>query len=170
MDEELWKTIPEFDNYQISNMGRVYNTKHDHFMRTSFTNFGHVKITLRAEWTGRRFTRSVALLVADAFVEPKSIICDQLILLDGDLTNVQATNLAWRPRWFAWKYTRQLRVPQPTHYHNLALCNIVTGAEYESIIEAGMVEGLLFGDIWRSTYQGIPIYPHGSIFKIVERV
>lgn len=97
-------------------------------------------------------------------------MCDQLIILDGNLSNVIFTNLAWRPRWFAWKYTRQLRVPQPLHYHNLAVCNLTTEFRYTSIVVAGIEDGLLFSDIWRSTYTRTPVYPQGYIFEIIERV
>lgn len=169
MEREVWRTIPEFPNYEISNLGNVYNSKQRMMMRISFNNHGHSKITLTDD-ARYRHTRSVAQLVADAFVEPPNFLCDQLVVLDGDLTNVVFTNLAWRPRWFAWKYSRQLKVPQPAHYHNLAVENVVTGVTYRNIIEAGITEGLLFDDIWKSTYSGMQVYPHGSVFEVIERV
>ncbi len=84
MIEEVWQTIPEFQNYQISNLGRVYNIKKDIIMRTSLTNFGHVKLTLKSDWSEERFTRSVAQLVAEAFVEPPNLMCDHIIILDWE--------------------------------------------------------------------------------------
>lgn len=167
--DERWRTIQEFPAYEISNRGEVYNTKRRQEMRTSVNNFGHVKITL-TDYDGRRYTRSVAMLVATAFVEPPNILCDHLVVLDGDFTNVQADNLAWRPEWFAWKYTRQLKIPQPTHFQNLHTRNIDTGQEYESIIQASIVEGLLFTQVWKSTYSRIGVFPHGHRFEIIERV
>lgn len=170
MIDEVWKTIPEFSNYQVSNLGNVYNLRFEHMMRTSCNNHGHIKITLQSEWDGKRYTRSVAQLVAEAFVEPPSFLCDHVIVLDGNFSNVVASNLAWRPECFAWKYTRQLKVPQPLHYRNLEVHNFVTDIYYSSIVEAGMVEGLLFEDIWRSTYTGDKTFPYYSIFEIIERV
>lgn len=169
MSEERWRTILEFPQYEVSNRGDIYNTRRRLMMRTSRTNFGHSKITL-TDYDGSRHTRSVALLVASAFVGPPNYMSDHLIVLDGDFRNVNANNLAWRPRWFAWKYTHQLKLPQPNHYTNLPVRNVKTGVVYDSIIEAGMAEGLLFDDIWRSTYRGNEIYPHGSIFEIIKRV
>jgi len=169
MEPEEWRIVREFPNYQISNKGRVFNSKRNQHMRTSVTPFGHVKITL-TDYDGSRHTRSVAQLVADMFVPHPNYMCDHLMVLDGDLLHVEASNLAWRPRWFAWKYTRQLKVPQPRQYHNLAVRNVTTGDEYESIIHAGMTEGLLFENIWRSTYTRQETYPHGSVFEIIERV
>ncbi len=118
-EQEVWQTIPDFPSYLISNLGRVYNTKHDMIMRTSFTNFGHVKITLKIDKLSERFTRSVAQMVAEAFLEPPNWKCDQVIILDGDFSNVAASNLAWRPRWYTWKYTRQLKK------HNLYIIGIL---------------------------------------------
>jgi hypothetical protein len=170
MIEEVWKIIPEFSNYQISNLGRIYNIKYDHVMRTSLTNFGHVKISLKSDWSNERFTRSVAQIVAEAFLEPPNWKCDQVIILDGDFSNVAASNLAWRPRWYTWKYTRQLKKTQPIYYRNLAVHNITNNIYYDSIVEAGMTEGLLFEDIWRSTYTGAYLFPNGSRFEVIERV
>lgn len=169
MIEELWVDIPEFPNYQVSSLGRIYNTRTDRLMSVSVTNHGHPKITLTDD-DGERYTRSVALLVADAFVPGKDHLSDQVILLDGDLNNVQAHNMAWRPRWFAWKYTRQLRTDQPRHYHNLPVIDLTTNIEYECVVHAGMEEGLLFATIWRSTYTRHPVYPTDSVFEVLQRV
>lgn len=169
LTEELWKNILEFPDYNISSLGRVYNVKRNMIMSTSLNNYGHVKITLAAR-DRTRHTRSVAQLVAEAFVEAPTLLCDQIIVLDGDFTNVSAENLAWRPRWFAWKYTHQLKTTQPPHYRNLQVMNIVNDNEYRSIIVAGMYEGLLFSDIWRSTYTGEPVYPTNSVFEVLDRV
>jgi hypothetical protein len=169
MPEEQWRTIPEFPMYEISDRGSIYNTRSRQLMRVSQNNFGHMKITL-TDIDSRRYTRSVALLVAEAFVVSPNYMSDQLIMLDGDLENVDATNLAWRPRTFAWKYCRQLKLQQPIHYHNLRVRNVTTGREYSSIVEAGMKEGLLFENIWESTYRGTETYPNHYIFEIIERV
>ncbi len=170
MTEELWKPIPEFPNYQISNLGRVYNNRTEHIMSTSLTNFGHVKITLKSDWSDERFTRSVAQMVAEAFLEPLNCKDNQVVVLNGDFSNVEAANLAWRPRWYAWKYSRQLKARQPVYYKNLAVRNVVTDVYYNSIEEAGMAEGLLFDDIWRSTYTHAQLFPYGAIFEVIQRV
>ncbi len=170
MSEEVWRVIPEFPNYQISNFGRVWNIKLEHIMRTSLTNHGHVKITLKSEWSSERHTRSVAQMVAEAFVEAPNWRCDTIIILDGDFSNIVATNLAWRPRWFSWKYTRQLKTSIHKYYQNLPVHNITNDIYYESIVDVGITEGLLFDDIWRSTYTKAALFPQGFVFEIVERV
>lgn len=169
LDEE-WETIRDFSMYKISNLGRVFNLQTEKVMRTSKTLHGHVKITLVCDQDGQRYTRGVALLVAQAFVEPPTLLCDAIILLDGNLSNTAAYNIAWRPSWFAWKYSHQLKTPQPIHFHNLAVYNLTRNVEYRSIIEAGMAEGLLFQHIWESTYTGKRVFPYGQLFEVSERV
>lgn len=170
MIDEIWKTIPAFQNYQVSNLGRIFNTRNNVMMKVSETTFGHLKITLKAQYSHRRYTRGVATLVAEAFVEPPNVLCDQVVILDGDLWNVAAHNLVWRPRWLAWKYTHQMKNEQPLHYQNLPIRNIETGKEYDSIIQVGIEEGLLFDDIWKSTYTGLKLFPDGFMFEVLERV
>ena len=166
MDEEIWKIIPEFPDYLISNYGNVYNRRRNHMMSTSRTQWGHVKISLRSDTDGERRTLSVAQLVAEAFVEPQNHRCTHVILLDGDLNNVIASNIVLRPKWYAWKYMHQLKQTHPVHYYNLPVIDVKSGKRYESIIEAGMTEGLLFDDIWRSTYTGVSIFPNVSVFEV----
>jgi len=168
-EELLWYTLPEFPDYEVNQLGEIYNNRTRSLMRTSRTNHGHVKITLLGR-DGCRHTRSVALFVAEAFVDIPNGLCDTVLIKDGDLSNVAAYNLAWRPRGFHQKYMRQLRVPQPTHYHNLWVTNITDNIQYDSIVQAGMYEGLLFADIWRSTYSGSHVFPYGSVFEVSQRV
>jgi len=163
--KEKWKYIPGFSNYQISSVGRIYNHKEDLIMSTSPNNYGNMKISLVAD-DGVRRTRSIAHMVAKAFVVPPTGFCTQVVLLDGNLNNVTADNIVWRPEWFAWKYARQMRRQQPNHYYNLRVTNLLTQVEYESIFEAGKIEGLLFSDIWRSTYTGAEIFPYNQIFVV----
>lgn len=165
--EEIWRTIEEFPNYEISTFGRIYNNRQDCYMQTSKTLFGHVKITLMDE-NHVRHTRSVARILAEAFILPSNARCTQVVVLDGNLGNIWLENLVWRPPWYAWKYSRQLKVEQPTYFKNLFVNNITKEIFYHSIIEAGMAEGLLFSDIWRSTYTGERVFPDDSIFEIVD--
>lgn len=53
----------------------------------------------------RKKTKSVALLVAKEFLtRPRNSMYNTLIYLDGDKTNCAASNLMWRPRWYAVRY------------------------------------------------------------------
>ena len=42
MEEEIWKDIKGFDNYQISNLCRVKNVKFNRFIKPLLDNNGYV--------------------------------------------------------------------------------------------------------------------------------
>lgn len=162
--EELWKPVPEFPEYFVSNMGRFFHDTTFRFITPTPTQWGHLKIS----FTPERCTRSAALIVAEVFVEPYDELSDCVIVKNGDLWNIKASNLAWRPRQFAWRYARQFKKRQPLHYRNLPVRNVDTKADYECIIEAGITEGVMFADIWESTYTGRRPYPFHHKYRIVE--
>lgn len=164
--DQIWAPIPYFPDYEVGSWGMIFNLRRRKTMEISRTTHGHAKVAL-VNATGRH-TRSVSLLVASAFVPAPNPHCDSVILLDGDLGHLEANNLAWRPSWFAWKYTRQLKTDPILAYTNLQVDNVVTGTRYSNIIAAATTEGLLYDDIWRSTFTGDPVYPNGDIFKITE--
>lgn len=166
-DDEVWADIYQFPDYKVSNLGRIYNNRLSKIMQISYSQHGHAKVSLTRPGEGR-WTRSVAVMVAEAFCPYPDLNCDQVIFLDGELDNLYAGNLAWRPSWYAWKYTRQLKVTQPMSFHNLPVRNIRIDENYINIIHAGMSEGILFEDIWRSSYTGEEVYPYGSVYEIVR--
>lgn len=165
MQEVTWKVIPGFPAYVVNNMGQVLNIETDRLMQLSFTLQGHAKVSL-VGLEGRQ-TLSVARMVAEGFVLRPNPLSDAVIVLNGNQADLRAENLAWRPMSFAWKYTRQLKEQQPIYYFNLSVQDIVEGWHYRNIIEAGQKLGLLYNDIWRSTYTGDTVYPGNSIFRVV---
>lgn len=159
---EQFKPVPDFDNYDIGNYGTVWNTRTNKIQARSLTQHEDLKVTLVNE--EGRITFSVRVLVAEAFVDPEDDKSNTVIVLDNDRTNVVYTNLAWRPRWFAWKYSRQCNHDKPEHYVSLPVLNLERNIRYSSIVDCGMKEGLLFDDIWRSINTGDRIYPTGSVY------
>lgn len=172
MIKEEWKQLWEFPTYWVSNYGNIVNRHTGKQVVTTRTNHGHVKVSMMDYRVGVRYTRSVAVLVADAFVEVPDKLSDAVIQLDGNHGNVVAWNLAWRPNWFAWRYTHQLKMQQPVEFTSMHVQNVDRGFVYKSIVEASMSEGLLFDDVFRSCCEpeGVRIYPHRCRYKIVERV
>lgn len=183
--EEIWVYIHGFPRYQINNYGEVWNTVFEMFMKPSKMLNGQLKVSLIDEHHIRR-SLSVAVLVARAFVEPPNERSDQVILLDGNMENVAAYNLAWRTPRQAYLYARQMRLPPKTPWTNLQVLNQTTGVLYENIIQCGMAEGLVFQHIWESTfkgawypegsrpsngtYRGERVYPYGHTYEIIKRV
>lgn len=169
MPQETWAQIPEFPAYSISSLGQIYSHKRETVIFPSKNNHGDIRIMLYNDYG--RYTRSVSVLVGQAFVPKPDMLCDTAVLLDGNKENVSAANVVWRPRWFAWKYARQLRsAPYPRHYVNLSVMNLDTGREYPSVLSAGMAEGLLFEQIWRSTFSDAVCYPSRHHFEVTQRV
>jgi hypothetical protein len=166
---EEWVEIEGFPRYMISTEGRIFNKTTNRYMKWSKNNYGHSKISLLTE-TGGRHDRSVSHLVAKHCVKKPNADCDRVIHLNGDHGDCRSENLAWRPRWFAWKYSHQLKVPQPAYYKNLPVINLSDNKRYENIIEAGKDEGLLFEHIWHATYTGFSVYPTGSRWEVEKRV
>lgn len=164
--EESWQEIKGFSRYLISDQGRLFNKKSDAIMSPSITNHGHLKISLIRDDSARQ-TRSVAILVASAFLPRPDPRCNGVIIKDGILTNVAAYNLAWRPNWFVWKYTRQLKQVPPIYYMNLPIRSVRSNKLYSSVVTASIEEGLLYRDVWVSMYTKKPVYPTRDIFRVM---
>lgn len=168
--EEEWKSIRDYPSYSISSFGEVLNHRTDKLMAKSKTMQGDYKVTL-VDYN-ERVTRSIRVLVAEAFVDPPYFVtyqdevhCDTVIILDNNKENIMVGNLAWRPSWFAWKYHRQFIEDQPEGYYTKRVDNVETGKGYPSIIDAGTKQGLLFEDLWRSATVGTEVYPSGHHYE-----
>jgi hypothetical protein len=163
--DEMWESIFEFPEYDVSSFGRIARARDGFIMRLSRTGFGDVKITLRRGMD--RHTLSVKKLVADAFVPGRSEIFDSVICKDNDKTNLHDWNLLWRPYWFAWKYTHQFKEKYPPHYYNLPVMNIDLNVTYGSVVEAATAEGAIFEEVFRSCYSGDSIFPNWHTYVIL---
>lgn len=163
--KEKWKEIPDFPNYSVSNLGNVLNDGTGKIVWPSLTQQGAVKVNLNDG--NRQRTRSVKVLVAEAFVAGKEELMDTPIHLDGDQQNNVAINLAWRPRWFAWQYTRQFVVMSDVHNRG-PIFDVKTKQRYSTIFEAAVIHGLLIKDIWRSIHFKKAIFPTYQTFDFVR--
>lgn len=167
----VWSRIDEFPNYLVSNFGDVMNETTGRILYQSTTIQGAVKVNLIKD--GRVYSRSVKVLVAKSFVERIDlghVLFDTPIHLDGNQQNNRADNLMWRPRWFAWKYTRQFSKISNLYYKG-PIRDVKTREIYLHIYEAAVLNGLLFKDIWRSillTSPPSPTFPTGQIFEFVR--
>lgn len=157
--DEKWRIVEEFPTYKVSNYGDVLNHASGRVLKQSQTKAGLVKVGLVSG--GVQYTRSVAVLVAEAFVLGRSDIFNTPIHMDGDQTNNRADNLMWRPRWFAWKYFRQFDEPRRG---NRAIVDIHSGREYKNLFEAATTHGLLTQDIAKAISLKAPVFPTKQYF------
>lgn len=162
---ERWETLDEFPDYAVSEFGEVHNIKTGMPRKTSINQQGIVKISL---YQGRELiTRSVAVLVAESFVEGRSHFFNTPIHLDGDRENCRADNLMWRPRWFAVQYHRQFQSPD-FHRMDVHIEELTTGKEYHSVKDACVALGLYYQDVYRSYVHGQPVPLTRHEFQLLD--
>lgn len=151
--EEIWEQIEEFPNYAVSNEGRIMNLTTRMIVKPTLTKQGALKISLVNDF-GRK-TRSVKVLVAEAFVEGKTDVFNTPIHLDMNQLNVHAYNLVWRPRWFSWVYTYQDREPEEdrnTRYCRGPIIDIDSRELYTDIYHVARVNGLIWWHVYISLH------------------
>lgn len=161
---ETWRTIPEFPRYSVSDHGRVRNDDTGRIMKLSMNQYGVLNVGMMH--CGTQFRRSVPLLVAEAFVPGGTEIFDTPINLDGDLFNVRANNLTWRPRWFAVKYKKQFVDGYGT-YINRPIRNVKTREVFPDSFECAKWYGLLEWDLFQSIQQRTYVWPLYQQFEIL---
>lgn len=145
-----WKEIEEFPEYSVSNTGLVRNDHTTRILNQSFNQQGVVKVGL---FDGKKqHTRSVKFLVAVAFVEGRTNVFDTAINLDGDQEHNHARNIAWRPRWFAMRYSRQFD-DVGDWYLNRQIYDTETELLYGDMVDAAIEHGILLKDILMSTHE-----------------
>lgn len=89
---ERWNNIPEFNNYEISDYGRVRNKRSGRILKTSDSRGGYEKVNLYSN--GSQRSRKIHRLVATEFVDGKE---DGKIVnhIDGNKKNNRFDNLEW---------------------------------------------------------------------------
>jgi len=163
--EEQWMLIDGFEDYGISNYGRVENVATGRILSLSRNQFGVVNVGLMRD--GVQYHRSVPLLVASAFLPIHPDPFNTPINLDGDRNNNHVDNLVWRPRWFASKYNRQFRHP----YHNsltTPLVDIKTGEITENSFECAMRYGLLEEELVMAVLNRTYVWPTYQQFELLR--
>lgn len=163
---ERWHELEEFPDYAVSDLGDIHNIKTGMPRRTSTNQQGIVKISLYKNGN-ELITRSVAVMVAEAFCDGQSDLYNTPIHLDGDRENCRADNLMWRPRWFAVNYHRQFHIPE-FHNSDVHFYDVDTGREYRSVKECCVELGLYYNDVYRSFVHGRQVPLTRQEFSLVR--
>ena len=93
---EIWKTIDEAPNYEISNLGRVKNKKTQRVLNPGAygaTGYKQVNMAIPAEGNKQR-KRYIHRLVAQHFI-PNPENKREVNHIDGNKLNNEVTNLEW---------------------------------------------------------------------------
>lgn len=162
---ETWLEIFEFPGYSVSSWGRVRNNYTGRVLTLLRNQHGVAHVGMNRG--GIQYKRGVAKLVAQRFLRHTTLEdFDTPIHLDGDRTNNEASNLAWRPKWFADSYTRQWN--DRSARINRPIMDMDTGQRYADSKDAAMTHGLLERDIVESVSAGVKVFPTLQRFEIAS--
>lgn len=168
---EDWRVVQGFECYSVSSLGRVRsdiaykNGNTGRIITPSANQRGLAYVGLMKN--GVQFKRSVALMVAHAFIlTARSYTFTTPINLDGDRFNNRVENLQWRPLWFARKYFQQFeyphaRIPRP-------IMEVKSKEVYENSWDAALTHGLLDEEIFTATTDKTYVWPTYQKFVVVR--
>ena len=164
--EENWVSLTDFGfpDYSVSDLGQIYNDAIRRMMTQSKNNTGFMKVSLMDEDNVRR-TVEVSRLVAKAFVPGRTEIFNTPIHLDGNKEHTWASNLAWRPRWFAIAYHAQFKNEQ--YWIDNPIIEITENEKFENSRQAVVKYGLLAKDILMATTNHNQVFPTWQEFRIL---
>lgn len=90
--KEIWKTISDFNNYEVSNLGNIRNITTGKVLKSSDNGRGYLKVILYQN--NKKYTKKIHRLVAEAFLEnPENL--PQINHIDECKTNNSIENLEW---------------------------------------------------------------------------
>jgi hypothetical protein len=112
---------------------------------------------------GQHTTRSLPLLVANAFLPRTKEAFNAPIQLDGDRMQCRVDNLMWRPRWFAVLYHQQFS-KDDFYYPDADLEIEDTGEHFKGWAEPSVIYGLRYIDIIVSYTNHKGTWPTGQRF------
>lgn len=136
--KEQWKDIADFDNYEVSDLGRVRNKKTKRILRLGSDGrkgYLHVDLCKDGEHNFKRIHR----LVAEAFI-PNPLNLQQINHIDENKTNNCVDNLEWCTNQYNAEYSKA----KPVNQYSLDGIYVAT---YKSTKEAERQTGINQGNI-----------------------
>lgn len=164
MELEDWEPIRGFPGYSVSSLGRVRKDATDRIMSISVTQYGTPYVGLMRGWD--QYKRSLAKLVAKAFLPTPTEAFDTPINLNGDRFNCAVDNLMWRPRWFAVMYNQQFTHGRYDRPIEAPVRAVETGEVFGNSFEASCRYGLLERDLVLSIENNTVTWPSYMRFEL----
>ena len=133
--KEIWKAIPDFPNYECSNMGRIKNIKTNKILRGTSRPNGYSFIDLYNFEEHKRKNAQIHRIVGLLFVdnpENKPTINH----IDGNKTNNIYTNLEWCTQYENTRHAIEVLNHPGCGLNKKPVICIETGIVYESMREA----------------------------------
>lgn len=163
--EDEWNPVADFPGYSVNPLGQVRKDSTGRLLHTRVNQYGVPYVGLMREW--RQCIRSLPRLVATAFLPESNAIFDTPINLDGDRSNCQVENLAWRPRWYAVYYNNQFK----ERYDNPIDAPIIEGDTLEKFpnsLAAACTFGLLEREVVLSILNRTLTWPTYQQFELID--
>jgi hypothetical protein len=165
-----WERIRKFPGYSVCMNGDVRNDSTNRILIPQRNQRGIVNVGMVRD--SKQHKRSVALLVAEAFLRPSALeTFNTVIHLDGDLSNCSVDNLMWRPRWFAVRYHQQFRGLD--NFHHPAIKSRIqdrkTGVIYKDSMDAATKCGLLDREILFACTRNTYVWPTYQEFIMMDQ-
>lgn len=160
-----WVPVHAFPGYSISPSGEVRKDETGRVLQVRINQYGVPYVGLMRNW--RQCIRSLPRLVAVAFVPQPTLHFDTPINLDGNRKNCHASNLLWRPRWYAVRYVHQFE----QRYGRPILKPIreaESGETFRNSFVAACTFGLLEYEVVKSIHSRTLAWPTYQQFEVVE--
>ena len=156
-ENEQWKTIEGFENYLVSDQGRVMNAKTGKILKAGRNQYGYYLVVLCKD--GVKKTKLVSRLVAEAFI-PNPEGLETVNHINKVKTDNRVENLEWMTQGDNVRYSRAKPVEQYdlydgrliATYQSLTDCCELTGYCQSAISKAcnGQYKRA-YGYTWRYT-------------------
>lgn len=157
---EEWEVIEDFPGFAISDHGRVEDLDKERLVPTRQNREGFEMVTVHDNL--KQYTRSVAIFVAKAFLEPPcNEAYNSIIHLNGDRSDCRAQNIMWRPRWFALKYHKMF---DDTPFRVMVYIPSLDRV-FGSLREFCTTYGLIELDAYHDMFNQRPCYHYGWVIE-----
>ena len=165
MEKEIWKTIENFPNYEVSNFGNVRNKKNGRLLKQTIGREGRY-LSVYLSNNGKENTQRVHRLVAETFLgkHPNLIVNH----IDGNKTNNRVDNLEWCTVKENNIHAIKTGLNKPGSYQKKKIKIIETGETFDGVVECAKAIGADFRNVYRSLNNEKHYAVHGLHFIYVN--